>query len=142
MNLTIWLIITGVLILVEIITLGLASIWFAGGALVAGIVAALGAHWLVQILVFAVVSLVLFIFTRPVATKHLMKDIEKTNADSLIGKEGIVKQAIDNLEETGVVKLQGMEWTARSADDSKIAEGEQVIVERISGVKLIVTKKG
>ena len=134
MGLTIWLIITVILIVVEIITLGLTSIWFAGGAFVAG------AHWLVQLLVFAVVSTLLFVFTRPFAAKHLMKNVEKTNVDSLIGKEGIVKQEINNLEARGVVKLSGMEWSARSADDSKIAAGEKVLVQSIDGVKLIVTK--
>ena len=55
MGLTIWLIITVILIVVEIITLGLTSIWFAGGAFVAGLISLTGAHWLVQLLVFAVV---------------------------------------------------------------------------------------
>ncbi len=135
MGLTIWLIITVILIVVEIITLGLTSIWFAGGAFVAGLISLTGAHWLVQLLVFAVVSTLLFVFTRPFAAKHLMK-----NVDSLIGKEGIVKQEINNLEAQGVVKLSGMEWSARSADDSKIAAGEKVLVQSIDGVKLIVTK--
>lgn len=130
MGLTIWLIITVILIVVEIITLGLTSIWFAGGAFVAGLISLTGAHWLVQLLVF----------TRPFAAKHLMKNVEKTNVDSLIGKEGIVKQEINNLEAQGVVKLSGMEWSARSADDSKIAAGEKVLVQSIDGVKLIVTK--
>ena len=134
MGLTIWLIITVILIVVEIITLGLTSIWFAGGAFVAGLISLTGAHWLVQLLVFAVVSTLLFVFTRPFAAKHLMKNVEKTNVDSLIGKEGIVKQEINNLE------LSGMEWSARSADDSKIAAGEKVLVQSIDGVKLIVTK--
>ena len=134
MGLTIWLIITVILIVVEIITLGLTSIWFAGGAFVAGLIS------LVQLLVFAVVSTLLFVFSRPFAAKHLMKNVEKTNVDSLIGKEGIVKQEINNLEAQGVVKLSGMEWSARSADDSKIAAGEKVLVQSIDGVKLIVTK--
>ena len=140
MGLTIWLIITVILIVVEIITLGLTSIWFAGGAFVAGLISLTGAHWLVQLLVFAVVSTLLFVFTRPFAAKHLMKNVEKTNVDSLIVKEGIVKQEINNLEAQGVVKLSGMEWSARSADDSKIAAGEKVLVQSIDGVKLIVTK--
>ena len=132
MGLTIWLIITVILIVVEIITLGLTSIWFAGGAFVAGLISLTGAHWLVQLLVFAVVSTLLFVFTRPFAAKHLMKNVEKTNVDSLIGQTG--------LEAQGVVKLSGMEWSARSADDSKIAAGEKVLVQSIDGVKLIVTK--
>ena len=103
MGLTIWLIITVILIVVEIITLGLTSIWFAGGAFVAGLISLTGAHWLVQLLVFAVVSTLLFVFTRPFAAKHLMKNVEKTNVDSLIGKEGIVMQEINNLGTTMLV---------------------------------------
>ena len=141
MALTVWLIITVILIVAEIITLGLTSIWFAGGALIAGLISLTGVHWLVQILVFAVVSTILFVFTRPIATKHFMKNIEKTNEDSLIGKEGVVKQDIDNIEAKGVVKLNGMDWTARSVDGTKIPEGDKVLVDSIDGVKLMVVKK-
>ncbi len=141
MALTVWLIITVILIAVEIVTLGLTSIWFAGGALIAGLISLTGVHWLVQILVFAVVSTILFVFTRPIATKHFMKNIEKTNVDSLIGKEGVVKQDIDNIEAKGVVKLNGMDWTARSVDGTKIPAGDKVVVDSIDGVKLMVVKK-
>ena len=141
MALTVWLIITVILIAVEIVTLGLTSIWFAGGALIAGLISLTGVHWLVQILVFAVASTILFVFTRPIATKHFMKNIEKTNVDSLIGKEGVVKQDIDNIEAKGVVKLNGMDWTARSVDGTKIPAGDTVLVDSIDGVKLMVVKK-
>lgn len=141
MALTVWLIITVILIAVEIVTLGVTSIWFAGGALIAGLISLTGVHWLVQILVFAVVSTILFVFTRPIATKHFMKNIEKTNVDSLIGKEGVVKQDIDNIEAKGVVKLNGMDWTARSVDGTKIPAGDKVLVDSIDGVKLMVVKK-
>lgn len=141
MALTVWLIITVILIAVEIVTLGLTSIWFAGGALIAGLISLTGVHWLVQILVFAVVSTILFVFTRPIATKHFMKNIQKTNVDSLIGKEGVVKQDIDNIEAKGVVKLNGMDWTARSVDGTKIPAGDKVLVDSIDGVKLMVVKK-
>lgn len=141
MNLTIWLIIAAILIVAEIVTLGLTSIWFAGGAVVAGLVAYFGAHWIVQLLVFAAVSLVLFIFTRPVAVKHLMKNREKTNVESLVGQTGYVKQEINNLKACGVVILNGMEWTARSVDNSTIAVDTEVVVQEISGVKLMVARK-
>ena len=141
MALTVWLITTVILIAVEIVTLGVTSIWFAGGALIAGLISLTGVHWLVQILVFAVVSTILFVFTRPIATKHFMKNIQKTNVDSLIGKEGVVKQDIDNIEAKGVVKLNGMDWTARSVDGTKIPAGDKVLVDSIDGVKLMVVKK-
>lgn len=141
MNLTMWLIIAAIMIVAEIISMGLTTIWFAGGAIIAGFVAYLGAHWLVQLLIFAAVSMVLFIFTRPIAIKHFMKDREKTNVESLVGQTAYVKQAIDNVKETGMVKLNGMEWTARSVDGSAIEADTEVIVKEISGVKLIVEKK-
>ena len=139
MGLTIWLIITVILIVVEIITLGLTSIWFAGGAFVAGLISLTGVHWLVQLLVFAVVSTLLFVFTRPFAAKHLMKNVEKTNVDSLIGQTGLVTQDIDNLNAKGQVKVRGQIWTARSiSDEVKLHEGQKVSIESISGVKVIV----
>ena len=139
MGLTIWLIITVILIVVEIITLGLTSIWFAGGAFVAGLISLTGAHWLVQLLVFAVVSTLLFVFTRPFAAKHLMKNVEKTNVDSLIGQTGLVTQDIDNLNAKGQEKVRGQIWTARSiSDEVKLHEGQKVSIESISGVKVIV----
>lgn len=137
----IWLIATAALIVMEIVSLGLTTIWFAGGALVAALTAYLGLHWLAQILVFAVVSLLLLFFTRPLAVKHLMKEPEKTNVEGLIGKTGYVSKAINNLKAEGEVKLNGMEWTARSKDDEIIEKDEEVIVDSISGVKLIVVKK-
>ncbi|MBQ9279016.1 MAG: NfeD family protein [Lachnospiraceae bacterium] len=137
----IWLIATAALIVMEIVSLGLTTIWFAGGALVAALTAYLDLHWLAQILVFAVVSLLLLFFTRPLAVKHLMKEPEKTNVEGLIGKTGYVTKAINNLKAEGEVKLNGMEWTARSKDDEIIEKDEEVIVDSISGVKLIVVKK-
>ena len=137
----IWLIAAAVLIIMEIISLGLTTIWFAGGALVAALMAYLGLHWIIQVLIFAVVSLLLLLFTRPLAVKHLMKEPEKTNVEGLIGKTGYVTKTINNLKAEGEVKLNGMEWTARSKDDEVIEENEEVIVEEISGVKLVVSKK-
>lgn len=137
----IWLIATAVLVVMEMISLGLTTIWFAGGALVAALTAYLGLHWMAQILVFAIVSLLLLFFTRPLAVKHLMKEPEKTNVEGLIGKTGYVTKTINNLKAEGEVKLNGMEWTARSKDDSVIEKDEEVIVDSISGVKLIVIKK-
>lgn len=137
----IWLIAAAVLIVMEIVSLGLTTIWFAGGALVAALMAYLGLHWIIQVLIFAVVSLLLLLFTRPLAVKHLMKEPEKTNVEGLIGKTGYVTKTINNLKAEGEVKLNGMEWTARSKNDEVIEENEEVIVEEISGVKLVVSKK-
>ena len=135
-----WLVAAAVFVVIEIMTMGLTTIWFAGGALVGAVMAAVSLPLWSQIIAFAVISVILLILTRPWALKYVNSRTIKTNVDSLIGKEGIVKQEINNLEAQGVVKLSGMEWSARSADDSKIAAGEKVLVQSIDGVKLIVTK--
>ena len=135
-----WLGAAAIFVVIEIITMGLTTIWFAGGALVGAVMAAFSLPLWSQIIAFAVISVILLILTRPWALKYVNSRTIKTNVDSLIGKEGIVKQEINNLEAQGVVKLSGMEWSARSADDSKIAAGEKVLVQSIDGVKLIVTK--
>ena len=134
----IWLGSLALLLVIEAITAGLTTIWFAGGSLVAAIACYAGANLTVQILLFLCVSLVLLIFTRPLAMKYFNKETTQTNADSLIGKKAVVIQDIDNLAQTGQVRINDIEWTARSADDEKIGEGTVVTIEEIRGVKLIV----
>ena len=134
----VWLAILIVLVVIEIITLGLTTIWFAGGALAAFIASLLGAGIPLQIALFVVVSLLLLGGTRPYAVKHFNKERIKTNAESLIGSSGIVLEDIDNLKAAGTVQVNGLEWSARAADDSLIEKGKEVLIEKISGVKLIV----
>ena len=135
----IWLGILAVLLVIEAITAGLTTIWFAGGALIAAIASYVGAGVMAQILLFLCISLVLLIFTRPVAMKYFNKETIQTNANSLIGKKVVVIQDIDNLAQTGQVRINDIEWTARTADDSqKIGKGAVVLIEEIRGVKLIV----
>ena len=142
MNPMIWLGLLAVLLLVEAVTAGLTTIWFAGGALVAAIAAWMGAGVLVQIVLFLAVSGVLLVFTRPLAVKYLNKDKIATNANSLIGKNAVVTIDIDNLAQTGQVLINDVEWTARTSDDSqKIAKGAVVEIKEIRGVKLIVEEK-
>ncbi len=136
-----WLLVAALMIVAEIMTLGLTSIWFAGGALVAALSAYLGAHWLVQMLIFAFVSLILLFCTRPFAKKHLMNKVEKTNAEGLVGETAMVTEDIDNKNSKGVVVVNGLEWTARSVDDQIIEKDNQVVIKAINGVKLIVEKK-
>ena len=96
----VWLIILVLLVIIEIFTLGLTTIWFAGGALVAIVVAALGGPVWLQVLVALIVSTVLLFFTRPVAMKYFNRDREKTNAESLVGRQAIVLNEINNLQGT------------------------------------------
>lgn len=136
-----WLAVLIIMAVIEIVTLGLTTIWFAGGALVAFIASLLGAGLPIQIILFIVVSLLLLIGTRPIAVKYFNRDRVKTNAESLIGDSGIVKEEINNLQATGMVQVNGQEWSARSADDTIIEAGKEVLIEEISGVKLIVKVK-
>lgn len=139
---TIWLIVFVVCIVAEIISMGLTTIWFAGGALAATVVAAIGAPLWLQIAVFAVVSLVLLYFTRPIAVKYFNKDRVKTNAESLVGKQAIVISEIDNLQGIGQVTVGGQEWSARTTEEGiTLPVGSVVVVRAISGVKLMVEEK-
>lgn len=136
-----WLIIVIVMAVIEIITLGLTTIWFAGGALGAFIASLLGADLAVQIILFIVVSVALMALTRPLAVNYLKRDRVKTNAESLIGKLGVVKEKVDNLNAQGIVSVEGQEWTARAIDDEMIPLYAVVEVVEIRGVKLMVREK-
>ncbi len=135
-----WLTIFAVCIVIEIITLGLTTIWFAGGALVATIVAMCTDSIVIQGLVFAVVSFLLLSQTRPIAKKYFDKKLEKTNIENLIGKHVIVVNEINNMNSQGTVKINDIEWTTRSVDNGIIPAGCEVEIVEISGVKLIVKK--
>lgn len=138
----IWLGILAVLLIIEAVTAGLTTIWFAGGALVAALACYMGVNLTAQILVFLCVSLALLIFTRPLAVKVLNKETLQTNANSLIGKKAVVIKDIDNLAQSGQVRINDIEWTARSADDGeKISKDTVVTIKEIRGVKLIVEKE-
>lgn len=136
-----WLIALALLLFIEIITLGLTTIWFAGGALTAFVASMLGANIGLQFLLFFIVSFALLFFTRPVATRYFNKNRVKTNYESLIGSEGKVTAKIDNFNQAGTVVVNGQEWTARAEEDQIIDVGTKVIIVNISGVKLIVTEK-
>lgn len=137
-----WLIALIVFLVIEAATLGLATIWFAGGALVALIAAMCGAGLGIQGASFLVVSLVLLIFTRPFAVRFLSKDTLKTNVDRVIGMEGVVTEEISNLAGTGKVSLGGNIWTARTENEGGTIPVDAVVaVLRVEGVKLIVKVK-
>lgn len=137
-----WLVALVVFLVIEAVTLGLATIWFAGGALVALIAAMCGAGLGIQVASFLVVSLVLLIFTRPFAVRFLSKDTLKTNVDRVIGMEGVVTEEISNLAGTGKVSLGGNIWTARTENEGGTIPVDAVVaVLRVEGVKLIVKVK-
>ena len=135
----IWLGILAVLLVIEGLTTALTTIWFAGGALVAAIAAGVGMGIVPQLLLFFCVSLVLLLFTRPAALKLMNKGTEKTNVEGLLGKSAVVIQQIDNLAQTGQVRINDIEWMARTSEDSvTIPVGTVVVIEAVHGVRLIV----
>lgn len=137
-----WLVLLLICIVVEFITMGLTTVWFAGGTLAAIPAAALHAPMALQVALFLAVSILLLIFTRPIAVKYFNKDRIRTNVESLVGRQAIVISEINNLEGTGQVTVGGQEWTARSSEeDIKILVGAVVVIRAISGVKLIVEPK-
>lgn len=134
-----WIIVLIATLAIEAATMGLTTIWFTGGAFIALIIELLNGSFLLQVTVFLIVSLILLFFTRPIALKHFNKEREKTNLDSLIGKQAVVTSSIHNLKETGQVMVDGKEWTARSNDASKTFEKDDIVrIVSIKGVKLIV----
>lgn len=139
MNSIYWLIALAVFIVIEIITLGLTTIWFAGGSLIAFLLSLAYDNLILEVVVFLIVSLVLLIFTRPIAAKYFNKQRVRTNYESLIGKEARVTEKIDNFNASGQVIVEGQEWSARAVNDQKIIiPGERVVIRSISGIKLIV----
>ena len=135
----VWVVLLVMLIIIELATMGLTTIWFAGGALVAAIAAGCGAPIYVQLILMVVVSVILLTFTRPVAVKYFNKDRAKTNVEALIGQKAVVTGDIDNVEGYGQASVSGQIWTARSTDDNvTIKKGEIVEIMEIRGVKLIV----
>ena len=135
----IWLGIVALFLVIEAATVGLTTIWFAGGALIAAIAAWIGAGEAVQWILFIAVSLVLLIFARPVAVRYMNKDVEKTNVERLMGQKAVVIQEIDNLNQTGLVRVGDVEWMARTkSDDVQIPDKAVVVIKEVQGVKLIV----
>ena len=139
---TIWLMLFAMFLVAEVLTAGLVSIWFCAGSLIAMFVARAGAPMYIQVVVFILVSAVLFVCTRPFA-KHVLKmKNEPTNLDRIIGETVYVTEDIDNINETGAIKHDGKVWTARSTDSSVVFKsGELVKVVRIEGVKVLVKNK-
>jgi membrane protein implicated in regulation of membrane protease activity len=137
-----WLIAFVILLGIEAASMALTTIWFAGGALIAFILALFGVNIQVQLAAFVIISFVLLFFTRPFALKYINRNTIKTNSDRLIGKFAIVSTEINNIEGRGAAVLNGQEWTARTLEDGKIIKkGTIVEVKDIKGVKLIVSRK-
>lgn len=137
-----WLVIFLVLLVIEIFTLGLTTIWFAIGAVAAFIAALAGAGIIVQVVLFFAVSIITLIATRPIAVRYFSKNTEKTNVEGIIGRSAVITQRIPDKDTTGKASLDGELWTARSLEEESLEEGELVEIAAVEGVKLIVRRKG
>lgn len=134
----VWVALLILFLMMEGASVALVSLWFAAGALAAAVAALLGASAVVQIVLFLTVSAALLALLRPILKKYVDPKIVKTNADSLVGKECVVTEPIDNLKAKGQVKVGGMTWSARSNSEEDIPVGTVVKISRIEGVKLFV----
>lgn len=135
-----WLAAMVVFILAEAATVTLVSIWFAAGALAAVVVALIGGGVGWQVTVFLVVASLLLIGLRGIVRKYIHPKIVRTNVDAMTGTTGVVVTPINNVAALGRVKLNGMEWSARSTDGTHIPEGTLVKVDRVEGVKVFVSQ--
>ena len=136
-----WIIAVIALCIAEAATLGLTAIWFAIGALAAAVFAYTGAGWLMQVVVFIVVSAISMIYTRPIVRDKLKVKNTPTNLDRIIGQTAIVIETIDNENGKGQIKINGLVWTARTENGEIVQKGEHVTVKSIQGVKAIVSAK-
>lgn len=135
----VWLVAMLVFLFVEAQSVTMVSLWFAAGALAALIGTLCGAELWLQIVLFLAVSIALLASLRPLARKYFTPKLTKTNVDSVVGMQGLVTVQIDNITAQGQVKLGAMEWTARSTSGKTIPAGTLVTVDKVEGVKVLVT---
>lgn len=141
-TLYIWLAVIVLCVVIEALTLDSCAIWFAVGGVAALVAASLSLEVVTQLIIFVLFSAVLLVLMRPFCRRFLKTKKEPTNADRIIGETAYVTEQIDNIRETGAVKVLGAEWSARSRDDSIIPSGAKVKVVEIRGVKAVVEKVG
>ena len=133
-----WIVALIAFIVIEALTAQLLTIWFAVGSVAALIAEMVGAEVWLQWTVFVAVSAIVLIATRPFVKKLTKQKSQPTNADRCIGETAIVTEKIDNIAGKGAVKVNGIEWSARTKSGDIIEPGNTVKVIKIDGVKLIV----
>ena len=139
--LIIWGVTFALMVIAELCTLQLVSIWFAAGAAAAFAFAYFGAELWVQFIAFVGVSLILLLATRPLLKKIKVRDAQPTNMDIDIGKTAVVIEEIDNALGKGRARINGVDWKAVSSDGLKIPKDTIVVVDEIKGSKLLVSVK-
>ena len=135
---TIWIVVFAAAVIFEIISLGLTSIWFCGGAIAAAIAGYFGINWYVQIILFIVVSTVILLICRPMVKNKLQATLSPTNIDRNIGKKVKVIETVDSFSETGKIKIGDVEWRAVSEDGRTIAKDHFAEIVNIEGTKVIL----
>ncbi|MDE7122624.1 MAG: NfeD family protein [Oscillospiraceae bacterium] len=139
--LLIWSVVLVIAVIAESLTLQLVTIWFAAGALIALLMAWLGCSVLGQMIIFTAVSALLLCVTRPLLKKLQVRDVLPTNTEAEIGRLAVVTEQISNADDTGRVRIGGVNWKARTSQDGMICQsGETVRVERIAGTTAYVIR--
>lgn len=139
MEAIIWLVLMVVFLIAEAMTVSMVSLWFAAGAVVALLLSLLHIKIWLQVVLFFLVSGVLLACLRPLVRRHVTPRLTPTNVDAIVGSRCMVTAEIDNVCAAGQVKLNGIEWSARSTTGQIIPAGTLVRVERVEGVKVFVT---
>ena len=136
----IWLIIAGVCLIIEVITVGFLIFWLAIGALFAMVVSFFTDSLIIQTSVFVISSALLIFVTKPFVKKFVNnRNTIKTNVYSSVGKKGIVTKDINSIDSTGQIKVDGELWSATGFENMNIKQGTEVEIKEIKGVKAIVT---
>lgn len=136
-----WLIGIVVFAVLEGVTYQMISIWFVFGAVGGLITSLITDSFPIQMTVFLALSVLMLAILRPLSMKLVKNQDFKSNTDSLVGKEVLITQEVSNIKGTGQGKINGMVWTVRSEEDTPLPAGETARIERIEGVKLIVSSK-
>ena len=137
----VWLIVAGFFFILEMATTGFLVCWLGVGALLAMFLSFVIDNVVLQVVVFAIASIILILLTKPLVKKFVDKKTIPTNIDSIIGKEGMVTETIDSVKGVGQVKLSGEIWSAKSLIENEVIEKDtRVTVKKIDGVKLVVEK--
>lgn len=135
-----WFILAVIFAVIEACTMALTTIWFAIASVIMAFVAFLPIPFRYQLLLFIVISAVLFVFLRKISVQWFSKKKEKTNVEAMAGKTALVTKKITKFEK-GEIKVDGIVWTAKTEDDSELNKNTECIIERIEGVTAVVTQK-
>ncbi len=134
-----WIVVACIFAVLEGITLGFITIWFAGGALTAALASLSNVNFGIQIIIFILVSVGMMIISRPMLKRNIERESSQTNVEAVLNKEGIVTEDIKPFK-VGAVRVNGLIWSAISNDRISIKKNEVVTIKKVEGVKVIVDK--